>query len=96
MHGERSRDRDGTTQQGSARRRGRGPASFAKELVRRAVLRAVLADRAAADNDLAAALKELMSDQELFTRSLLASGENAFPQPDDDWIDVFDDSDDPD
>ncbi|WP_370615175.1 AAA family ATPase [Mumia qirimensis] len=71
-------------------------ASFAKELVRRAVLRAVLADRDAADEDLAAALDELMSDQELFTRSLLASGESAFAHPIDDWADVFDDTDDPD
>ncbi|MGH1565211.1 AAA family ATPase [Mumia sp. DW29H23] len=71
-------------------------ASFAKELVRRAVLRAVLAERAAGDDDLAAALDELMSDQELFTRSLLASGENAFAAPTEDWEDVFDDSDDPD
>jgi hypothetical protein len=64
-------------------------ASFAKELVRRAVLRAVIADRDAADEDLAAALDELMSDR-------LASGESAFAHPIDDWADVFDDTADPD
>lgn len=67
-------------------------ASFAKELVRRTVLRAAVADRAVGDDDLAAALDELLSDRERFTRSLLASGATVFSSAHDededlDWED---------
>ncbi|MDN5796774.1 MAG: ATP-binding protein [Intrasporangium sp.] len=47
------------------------PASFAKELVRRAVLHAALAGTAPSDEHLAAALDQLLSDSEVLTRSLL-------------------------
>lgn len=53
-------------------------ASFAKELVRRAVLTAAIEERPARDGDLTGALEELLSDRETFTRSLLASGTRAF------------------
>lgn len=46
-------------------------ASFAKELVRRAVLRATLADAPVADDDLRLALDELLDDAETMTRTLL-------------------------
>lgn len=46
-------------------------ASFAKELVRRAVLAAALEETAPGDRHLASALDELLSDSELLTRSLL-------------------------
>ncbi len=46
-------------------------ASFAKELVRRAVLRAALAGSSPSDEHLAGALDELLSDSEVLTRSLL-------------------------
>ncbi|CCH76940.1 AAA ATPase central domain protein [Nostocoides japonicum T1-X7] len=46
-------------------------ASFAKELVRRAVLRATLASTPVGDEDLSAALDELLDDAETMTRSLL-------------------------
>jgi hypothetical protein len=59
-------------------------ASFAKELVRRAVLSAAIARRPPADADLVEALDELLSDQHAFTRSLLASGPHTF---DDDELD---------
>lgn len=49
-------------------------ASFAKELVRRAVLGAAIAGRSPVDDDLTTALDELLSDRESLTRSLLASG----------------------
>ena len=49
-------------------------ASFAKELIRRAVLSAAIAERSPSDADLLGALDELLSDQDAFTRSLLASG----------------------
>lgn len=53
-------------------------ASFAKELIRRAVLSAAIARRPPSDADLLAALDELLSDQDSFTRSLLASGPHRF------------------
>lgn len=53
-------------------------ASFAKELVRRAVLTAAIEERPTRDDDLRSALDELLSDRETFTRSLLASGSRAF------------------
>jgi len=59
-------------------------ASFAKELIRRAVLAAAVAQQRPADSHLAAALDELLSDQEAFTRSLLASGPRRFDPADDD------------
>ena len=46
-------------------------ASFAKELVRRAVLAAALEETTPADRHLTSALDELLSDSELLTRSLL-------------------------
>jgi hypothetical protein len=48
-------------------------ASYAKELVRRAVLRAALEDRAPTDGDLAAATAALQSDAARLTRALLGS-----------------------
>jgi hypothetical protein len=53
-------------------------ASFAKELIRRAVLSAAIAERSPSDQDLLDALDELLSDQDAFTRSLLASGPRRF------------------
>lgn len=49
-------------------------ASYAKELVRRAVLRAAIAERDPSDEDLAAATDELQADGAVLTRSLLGSG----------------------
>ncbi len=48
-------------------------ASYAKELVRRAVLRAAIAERDPADQDLEAATHELQADGAVLTRSLLGS-----------------------
>ncbi|WP_168627441.1 hypothetical protein [Cryobacterium sp. BB307] len=48
--------------------------SFAKELMRRAVLRAARNDRAVADADLAAALDDLLSSGATLTRTLLGVG----------------------
>jgi hypothetical protein len=55
-------------------------ASFAKELIRRSVLAASLAGDIPGDAHLAAAVAELMADNESLTRSLLGSGAG----PDDD------------
>ncbi|WP_235506572.1 ATP-binding protein [Terrabacter sp. Root181] len=49
-------------------------ASFAKELVRRAVLAAAVADEPPADDHLGVALDELLSDAQALTRSLLGVG----------------------
>src|SRR6478609_6200881 len=49
-------------------------ASFARELVRRAVVAAALDDAPVSDSHLAAAVGELMADGEALTRSLLGSG----------------------
>jgi hypothetical protein len=49
-------------------------ASYAKELVRRAVLRAAIEEREPADDDLVAASQELQSDSAVLTRALLGSG----------------------
>jgi DNA polymerase III delta prime subunit len=49
-------------------------ASFAKELVRRAVLAAALADESPSDDHLGVALDGLMSDAQALTRSLLGVG----------------------
>ena len=49
-------------------------ASFTKELVRRAVLAAALADEPPSDDHLGAALDELLSDTHRLTRSLLGVG----------------------
>jgi hypothetical protein len=49
-------------------------ASFAKELVRRAVLAAALADEPPSDDHLGVALDELLSDTHRLTRSLLGVG----------------------
>ncbi|HYN97731.1 MAG TPA: ATP-binding protein [Pilimelia sp.] len=48
-------------------------ASFAKELVRRAVLIAAVADRDATDADLDQALDEMLAESQALTRSLLGS-----------------------
>ncbi len=58
----------------AARRAEGTTASFARELVRRAVLRAALRDAEPADEDLAGALDDLLSDAETLTRSLLGAG----------------------
>lgn len=49
-------------------------ASFAKELVRRSVLRAAIAGVDPTDEHLTAALEDLLSDAETLTRSLLGAG----------------------
>lgn len=56
-------------------------ASFAKELVRRAVLRATLADTPVDDADLQIALDELLDDAEAMTRSLLGVAVTGEPGP---------------
>ncbi|WP_083707398.1 AAA family ATPase [Intrasporangium flavum] len=60
-------------------------ASFTKELVRRAVLAAAIADEPPADDHLGIALDELLSDGERLTRSLLGvdpgAGDDAEPGP---------------
>jgi predicted AAA+ superfamily ATPase len=50
-------------------------ASFAKELVRRVVVRAAQGGQEPTDADLAAAAEEMQSDAELFTRVLLGGGD---------------------
>jgi len=50
-------------------------ASFAKELMRRVVLTAAEAEREVGDDDLSAALEELLSARETLTRSLLGAGD---------------------
>jgi len=55
-------------------------ASFAKELVRRAVLIAAEDDRAPGDADLRQAAEEMLSEAQHVTRSLLGAGEPADPQ----------------
>ena len=57
-------------------------ASYAKELVRRAVLLAVM-DGREPDDDLAAATAELQSDSARLARALLGSAENTGPGQDD-------------
>lgn len=52
-------------------------ASFARELVRRAVVAAALEDAPVSDSHLAAAVEDLMADAETLTRSLLGSGTDA-------------------
>jgi hypothetical protein len=54
-------------------------ASFAKELVRRVVLRAAQDDRPPTDDDLAAEVTAMRSDAELFTRVALGSGPDGAP-----------------
>ena len=49
-------------------------ASFARELVRRAVVAAALEDVPVSDSHLSAAVEDLMADAEALTRSLLGSG----------------------
>ena len=61
-------------------------ASFARELVRRAVVAAALEDTPVSDSHLTAAVEDLMADAETLTRSLLGSGTDAgrtpgFPGP---------------
>ncbi len=54
-------------------------ASFTKELVRRAVLRAAIADEPVGDAHLSRALDELLHDSEAMTRSLLGVGDGGGP-----------------
>ncbi|HET7139845.1 MAG TPA: ATP-binding protein [Arthrobacter sp.] len=56
-------------------------ASFARELVRRAVVAAALEDVPVSDVHLDAAVEELMADAEALTRSLLGSGSDATGAP---------------
>ena len=60
-------------------------ASFAKELVRRAVLAAALADEPPGDDHLGTALDELLSDSQRLTRSLLGVEAGGGGQPGGDW-----------
>lgn len=69
-------------------------ASFAKELIRRAVLTAAIDGADPDDRHLGIALDELLSDREALTRSLLASGPRQFHDEDDDWDDEDEDDDD--
>jgi hypothetical protein len=67
---------------GAATERSEGTtASFAKELVRRAVLRAALEDAEPADEHLTGALDDLLSDTESLTRSLLGVDAAGPPGP---------------
>ena len=52
-------------------------ASFAKELIRRVVLRAAREDRSPTDDDLSAEVTAMQSDAELFTRVVLGSGDES-------------------
>ena len=54
-------------------------ASYAKELVRRAVLHAAMDGRECGDDDLAAATAELQSDSAALTRALLGSAKHSGP-----------------
>jgi len=56
--------------------------SFAKELVRRALLRAAVDGRSADDADLLTALEELMDDRESLTRRLVGGEALEWPEPD--------------
>ncbi|GAC1486331.1 MAG: AAA family ATPase [Pseudarthrobacter sp.] len=56
-------------------------ASFARELVRRAVVAAALESEPVADSHLSAAVEDLMADAETLTRSLLGSGSDATAGP---------------
>lgn len=56
-------------------------ASFARELVRRAVVAAALEDTPVSDSHLSAAVEDLMADAETLTRSLLGSGSEAGAGP---------------
>ncbi|MET4147433.1 ATP-binding protein [Arthrobacter sp. UYCo732] len=56
-------------------------ASFARELVRRAVVAAALEDAPVSDAHLAAAVEDLMADAETLTRSLLGSGAESAAAP---------------
>ncbi|WP_417219210.1 AAA family ATPase [Arthrobacter sp.] len=72
----------------AAEQTGGTTASFAKELVRRSVLRAALQDRDVTDDDLAATVEELMAAQSALTRSLLGAGSPPNPEDDDEVPDV--------
>ena len=65
--------------QSAAERTAGTTASFARELVRRAVVAAAAGDSALADTHLHAAVDELMADAESLTRSLLGSGAGTLP-----------------
>ncbi|GAA3390813.1 ATP-binding protein [Cryptosporangium minutisporangium] len=72
-------------------------ASFAKELVRRAVLIAAEDDRDATDDDLAQALDEMLSESQAITRSLLgAGGPGAWDEADELEFDAVDGYEEPD
>lgn len=55
--------------------------SFAKELIRRSVLRAINEDREPTDEDLAAELDRLLDSRQRLTRSMLGSSTQDDPQP---------------
>ena len=61
-------------------------ASFTKELIRRGVVNAALADRAPEDADVSHALDEMLSDAESLTRTLLGGEGGSFPEPDEDSL----------
>ncbi len=64
-------------------------ASFAKELVRRVVVRAARVGRAPNDDDLVNAGEEMQSDAEVFTRVLLGAGDGPlFDTPDLPFLDI--------
>lgn len=65
--------------QSAAERTAGTTASFARELVRRAVVAAALEDASVADAHLDAAVDGLMADAESLTRSLLGSGAGTLP-----------------
>jgi hypothetical protein len=58
--------------------------SFAKELIRRAVLRAAEGDREPNDEDLASELSRLMDSRQQLTRSMLGSSSDIDPRSDGD------------
>ncbi|GAA4194520.1 AAA family ATPase [Microbacterium oryzae] len=72
LYGERS-SLSGAALDAAAERAEGVTASFAKELIRRTVLRAVLGGRDARDEDLAEALDEMLDTRDQLTRTLLGS-----------------------
>jgi ATP-dependent 26S proteasome regulatory subunit len=68
-----------TALESAAERTAGTTASFARELVRRAVVAAALANTPVDDSHLAKAVNELMADSESLTRSLLGSGTGTGP-----------------
>jgi ATP-dependent 26S proteasome regulatory subunit len=71
---------DGTLEEAAERAEGT-TGSFAKELMRRSVLRAVQEDREARDEDLTIELDRLLSSREQLTRSMLGSPDPVHERP---------------